>query len=99
MILGMSTINPGMRHAEPNIPHYYGDVSRILVICGVGLMLIGIPFASDAFKPYIPFEIAVSIPLIALAAFTNPWQRLVMVGDVVFSGVMAIFFEYAAYLS
>jgi hypothetical protein len=99
MMKPMTTLNPGMRHPEPAIPHYYGDVVRILMIFGVGLMLLGIPFASSEFKVFIPLEIALSLPIVALAAFTNPWQSMIVAGDVLFSGVMAVFFEIAAYMS
>ena len=88
-----------MRAPQPSIPHYYGDVARMLMIGGIGLMLLGIPFASEFMKAFIPLEIAVSIPLVALAAFTNPWQKIVIVADILFSGAMAMFFEFAVYRS
>lgn len=61
-----------------DIPHYYGDIVRMLFLAAAILMLVGAPFYTDDLKTQLPFIVIGAIVLVALAALTSPRSPLVM---------------------
>lgn len=78
------------------IPHYYGDIVRILLLGAAILMLAGAPFYTIVLQEALPFLVPGAIVAVALAALTSPRSRFVMRLDAVVSGVGAVAFEYWA---
>src|SRR3990167_7666953 len=78
------------------IPHYYGDVVRMLFLVAAVVMLGGAPFYADMLKQQLPFLIVGAAVMVMLAATTNPWSVMVMRLNAVVSGVGAVVFEYWA---
>ena len=81
------------------IPHYYGDVVRMLLLGAAMLMLAGAPFYTVVLADVLPFLVIGAIVAVALAALTSPRSRLIMRLDAVASGVGALVFEYWALAS
>lgn len=81
------------------VPHYHGDVVRVLFFVAGIIMLIGLPF----FKDLIPFSLNISILSILvlglIAGFTNPRQMWVAIINVLISLAGFIIFEYYAVTS
>jgi hypothetical protein len=75
------------------IPHYYGDIVRILFLGMTVIMLGGAPLYADALTQQIPFIVAGAVILVALAALTNPRGLLIIRLDAVFAGVIAVVYE------
>src|SRR3989344_5705708 len=89
---------PGVAWAT--IPHYYGDVSRQLLLGAAALMLIASPLYGNNLRIEFPFEVIGALFAVGLAALTNPRDRWASTGDAVLSGAgMVIYatwgiFEY-----
>ena len=78
------------------IPHYYGDVVRALLLCAAVVMLAGAPFYSNALDQQLPYLIVAGVVAVALAAVTSPWSTFVMRLNAVAAGAGAVVFEYWA---
>ena len=79
--------------------HYYGDISRRLLIAAGILMLIATPLFSE----YLPQPIIISVIAVVLiafvAGFTSPNQKTVAVANLAVSAFALIAFEaYATYM-
>lgn len=75
-------------HQEiPRISHYYGDVSRQLLVAAAATMLIGSPIYGDSLRLQFPFIVTGTLILVAFAALTNPRYMWVSIGSSVASGV------------
>lgn len=81
------------------IPHYYGDVVRMLFLAAAVVMLGGAPFYADMLKQQLPFLIVGGAVMVMLAATTSPWSVLVMRLNAVVSGVWGVVFEYWALMN
>jgi hypothetical protein len=78
------------------IPHYYGDVVRVLLLGTAVIMLGGAPFYADALTQQLPYLIVGAVIAVALAALTSPRSVFVMRLNAIASGVGAVVFEYWA---
>lgn len=76
-----------------DIPHYYGDVVRMLLLGTTVLMLVGAPFYADDLPSELPFIVAGAVAFVALAALTNPRNKMVMRLNAAVSGAGAVLFE------
>jgi hypothetical protein len=79
----------------PNVPHYYGDIVRQLLVIGAIAMILAAPWYTDALRTVLPFIILGALLSIALAAITNPHNKLIVMADVIASGFIAL--AYAAW--
>lgn len=93
--------DPGNNFEKRKIPHYYGDVIRVLFVLGAFIMLVTQPF----FNQQLPFSIPLSLLAITLLVFvaglTNPRHRWLAIVNAVFSIIAVIIFGYfsvAAYV-
>lgn len=77
----------------PVIPHYYGDVIRILFLVAAALISIGAPFYTQDLKIELPVLIAATIALACFAALTSPLKTIVMLLDCLISGVGFVIFQ------
>lgn len=75
-----------------NIPHYYGDVVRILFLGGTALVLFASPLYSTVLRAEFPYEVIGALVAVTLAALTNPKSRSVLFLDAVFSMLAAVTF-------
>lgn len=89
--------NSAQRSVEPTVPHYYGDVVRILMLCGTGLALLVVPFSSGFLHDAFVLDIVVGLAIVASAALTNPHSRLFALSDAVLSAVAVLLFELDAF--
>lgn len=89
--------NIAQRSIEPTVPHYYGDVARVLMLCGAGLALLVIPFSSGFLHDAFVLDIIVGLAIVASAALTNPHSKLLALSDAVLSAVAVVFFEIDAF--
>lgn len=65
----------------PSVPHYYGDVVRIIfVICAIVIALM-IPLGGSLAVSFIGMPIV--LILIVLAGFTNPHSKTIMILDTI----------------
>ncbi len=84
----------------PSVPHYYGDVVRIIfVVCAVTVGVL-IPISGSLAAGIIGLPIV--LVLVVLAGFTNPHSKAVMVLDTIAAGaglIVAEVYAIAAYLS
>ncbi len=80
--------------SKKQIPHYYGDLVRIIFVIGAVFILLGIPFVTDI------LQIPAIIPILAMAVLaitagiTNPAQFFSLRLNVGVSVVFLIFFAY-----
>src|SRR3989344_2340902 len=77
------TTNRGPR----NIPHYYGDSVRQLLLGAAALMMIFSPLYSDTLRQQFPLIIIGALLAASFAALMNPRDKWVIVGSAVVSGV------------
>ncbi len=80
------------RHMFPTINHYYGDTARRLMLAGALLMVTGAPFYSDNLRAEIPLEIIAALAIVASAALTNPFKKVVIAADTILSVLAASIF-------
>ena len=68
------------------IPHYYGGVSRELMVGGAVLMLLASPLYADALKAqFIPIIVG-ALAVVGLAGYTNPRKKWTATADAIVSG-------------
>ncbi len=77
---------PGMIRFT-NVPHYYGDYSRQLLIAAAALILVAAPIYGNNLRVEFPFIVLGSLIMVALAALTNPRDMWVSAGSSIISGV------------
>src|SRR3989338_461592 len=82
-----------------SIPHYYGDLVRIIFIIGAVFVLLSIPFVTDILR--IPVIIPIfAIAILAITAgITNPAQFFSLRLNVVISVIFLIIFTYMGWYS
>ena len=80
------------------VEHYYGDIVRQLFIAGVAVMLIGAPFYANSLYIELPFEVLGGIGVVALAAFTNPMGKTIMMANAIAAGVILLIYQTWALL-
>jgi len=79
-----------------NIEHYYGDYVRALFLGAAVLSAVAIPLFGDLL-PFGTFvQVGSALLLVLLAGLTNPHSRVLMVYDVVVSGLGVFLLESAA---
>ena len=79
-----------------DIPHYYGDYVRALFVGAAVLSAVSIPLFGDLL-PFGTFaQVGCTLLLVLLAGLTNPHSRMLMVYDVIISGVGVFLLESAA---
>ncbi len=79
---------------QKTIPHYYGDLVRIIFVIGAVFVLLGIPFVTDILNiPAILPILAIAV-LAVTAGITNPAQLFSLRLNVGVSIVFLIFFAY-----
>ena len=93
----MPPTNIAQRSVGPAVPHYYGDVARILMLVGAGAALLVIPFSSGFLHDAFLFDIIVGLAIVASAALTNPHSKLLMVSDALLAGLAVVLFEMDAF--
>ncbi len=74
------------------IPHYYGDVVRILFLGGTALMLFASPLYGSALRTEFPYEVIGALIAVTLAGLTNPKSRLALFVDAIFAMLAAVIF-------
>ncbi len=74
------------------IPHYYGDIVRMLLVGGAALALLVSPLYGSALRAEFPYVIAGAILAAALAALTSPKSRLALLADAALSVLTAAAF-------
>ena len=77
----------------PSIPHYYGNVSRQLLLAGAALMLLAAPLYADNVRLEFPFEIIGAIIAAGCAALTSPHSKLTLFADAIVAGVGTIVYS------
>ena len=70
-----------------NIPHYYGDSVRQLLLGAAALMMISSPLYSDALRTQFPPIIIGALVAASFAALMNPRDKWVILGSAVVSGI------------
>lgn len=89
-------IEYSMQPGEHDIPHYHGDVVRILFLVGGVIILASLPFYKDLLPVGTSF-LTIFVVLLALGgAILNPFQRWTVLIDLVISAAAVVLFEYAA---
>jgi len=79
-----------------DIEHYYGDYVRALFLGAAVLSAVAIPLFGDLL-PFGTFvQVGSALLLVLLAGLTNPHSRVLMVYDVVVSGLGVFLLESAA---
>ncbi len=80
--------------SKKQIPHYYGDLVRIIFIIGAVFVLLGIPFVTDILNiPAIIPIFAIAI-LAVTAGITNPAQLFSLKLNMGVSVAFLVFFAY-----
>ena len=93
----MPPTNIAQRSVGPAVPHYYGDVVRILMLVGAGSALLVIPFSSGFLHDAFIFDIIIGLAIVASAALTNPHSRMLVTSDALLSALAVVFFEMDAF--
>jgi hypothetical protein len=78
------------------IPHYYGDVIRILFVVTAGLSFLAIPLWGDILPYGIVFEVFTAILLVVLAGLTSPHSKMVMYVNIIVAALGAFLLELTA---
>lgn len=79
-----------------DIPHYYGDYVRALFLAAAVLSLVAIPVFGDLL-PFGTFaQVGGALLLVLLAGLTNPHSKMLMMCDVIVSGVAVLLLESTA---
>ncbi len=78
------------------IPHYWGDVVRVLFVTSAALSIIAIPLLGDLLPFGSFFEIILAVALVILAALTNPHSRSIMTANAILAGIGVVVYEQAA---
>lgn len=73
----------------PAIPHYYGDVTRQLMLGGAALMLLASPLYGSDLPAEFPFEVLGALLVVGFSALTNPHSKGIAIGDAATSGAAA----------
>lgn len=80
----------------PPVPHYHGDTVRIFFLIGGVIILATLPFFKNLLQIGTGF-LPVFVVLLALGgAIVNPFQRWIVIIDLIISASAVILFEYAA---
>src|SRR3989344_2428276 len=96
------TVSTGMKNDYlfriHDIEHYYGDYVRALFLGAAVLSAVAIPLFGDLL-PFGTFaQVGSALLLVLLAGLTNPHSRMLMIYDVVVSGIGVFLLESAAIL-
>ena len=83
------------RFSWQKIPHYYGDVVRVLFVVVAVLLLISIPMFGTVLPFGVPAQIVGAIILVLCAAFTNPHSKWIVVANAIIAGCAVMLFEAA----
>src|SRR4051812_24609615 len=87
------------RQGMPSVPHYYGDIVRVLMLCGAALMLIALVMAGATSPSAIAATIMLALVIVGFAALTNPLKRWIIGADVALSALMAGTFQTLAFFT
>lgn len=78
------------------IPHYHGDIIRILFVSTAALSFLSSAILGPVLPFGVLFEVSGGILLIALAGLTNPHGHIVMRLNILAAGVGTFLFEMTA---
>lgn len=94
---------------DTEVPHYYGNLVRQLLILAAGVMFVAAPWYTNDLRVELPFILAGILVVVILAALINPHSKRIAAACAVASGVgMLIFgswalfsfkFEYATWVA
>ncbi|CAN5733318.1 hypothetical protein BH11PAT2_BH11PAT2_07230 [soil metagenome] len=78
------------------IPHYHGDIVRILLLTSVGLAFLAIPLWGHIMPFGTMFEVVSGLIVIVLAGLTNPHSQWIMGLNAIAAGIGAFLSELSA---
>lgn len=82
--------------SSQNIPHYYGDTARWLMLLVAAILFVTVPVFPDLL-PFSPLlQIVTAVLLVVFAALTSPHKRWTVVCDALLSGIVLIAVELIA---
>lgn len=70
-----------------NIPHYYGDLARGLLVAAAALSLLASPLFADSVSSQYPYLIAGAFAAVVAAGLTNPKKRWSLIADVIVASI------------
>lgn len=76
--------------------HYYGSLVRKLFVFAVVLQLIIILIDKDLIQFNLVVGVISALVIVMLAGFTSPANKWAMIGDLIFSAISFVMFEYLA---
>lgn len=79
-----------------DIPHYYGDYVRDLFVATAVLSAVALPVFGDLLPFGTLAQVGSALLLVLLAGLTNPHGRMLMLYNVIVSGVGVLLLESAA---
>ncbi len=79
-----------------NIPHYWGDVVRVLFVLAAALSIVAIPLLGDLLPYGSLVEIVGAVILVVFAALTNPHSQSIMAINAIVAAVGVVLYEQAA---
>lgn len=82
--------------SSTSIPHYHGDTVRTFFLIGGIIILATLPFFNNLLQIGIEFLLIFVILLALGGAIVNPFQRWIVIVNLIISAVAVILFEYAA---
>jgi phosphatidylserine synthase len=81
------------------VPHYYGDLVRVMFMFAGIVMLVTFPFFSGLIGVPTLLSTLVVIALALMAGLVNPRQKWVLVLNVIVSVIAFLLLEYHAYFA
>ena len=84
------------KNAWQDVPHYYGDIIRQLMLGAAALMLFASPFYENPGRPELPLIVIGTVAVVGFAALTNPWKKSVLIGDAIVTGVGMVVYQWWA---
>ena len=84
------------RAPHKTIPHYHGDIVRVVFFIAGLIMIVGLPLFKEEINFPIYFSIFATMVLVILAGLTNPKQMWIAYLNLVVSLVGFVIFEYEA---
>ncbi|HEC32815.1 MAG TPA: hypothetical protein ENI63_00965 [Candidatus Kaiserbacteria bacterium] len=80
----------------PPVPHYHGDTIQILFLIGGIIILATLPFFKNLLQIGTGFLPVFVVLFVLGGAIVNPFQRWIIIVDLIIAAVAVILFEYAA---
>lgn len=80
----------------PRVPHYYGDVVRILFVVGAVFMLVTLPVVRDLLSAPLGLSLFGIVLFCLAAGLTKPRNRWSTIANVLIAAAALLVFEYHA---